>query len=564
MRVVKMIQSSSVLSESEKLFLLHRVQPQIRWLLQREVTKELEQACVRSSRSWRYGLFEPKRTGGKMFLFWRNELQNFLYDLNLEPLDSDKDGVIFGVRYKKKNISPGDVADDSPLDPFDHSLRCLSHLGDRFQPIPVEALPKHLSLGQGVMSHFRPPRDSHYSLHVFAAKSPSFAMTNTTTTTSICSNEMEADSISHADHGANVPYSLPPFESQDFQFYSSTRNKIEEKFLTMENYVLNKVRNFFFSFFKAKNDIGSSSAVKKLKSFSEICVSLPRHITAAVVESKTDYFLDRPGRHENFWSPNYKPCNDTLQRSKRKLSMKLNSFEDLSEVIIAVRYQLLDETFIALRHLQQISIRDIPLVIPNPNPASDSSTKTFSTLRLARAEFVLFTTLIAIGAAPAIYRGLNFSFEHPMFAQSVVLSIAFTIAYTTWSSRRKIEMSANLLIEDATMARLLSQDSQTAYFIQQQYVDALTESLMHLYISKLINQRALLNSPCTDKLLEKELISAPVDEDDNMPASPQMEDKAYSKAISLQLMQVSADCCTEKVCELDQIQEILDQNYTGF
>ena len=79
-----------------------------------------------------------------------------------------------------------------------------------------------------------------------------------------------------------------------------------------------------------------------------------------------------------------------------------------------------------------------------------------------------------------------------MFATAVAASIVGTIAYTAWSSRRKIEMAAKLLIEEATLARIVSQDSQTAVFIQQQYVNVCSDALLLVYGVKLSQQRGRL------------------------------------------------------------------------
>jgi hypothetical protein len=245
------------------------------------------------------------------------------------------------------------------------------------------------------------------------------------------------------------------------------------------------------------------------------------------------------------------------------------------EVIVAVRYRLLDESFISLRHMRMLHLHYLPLVIPNPHPA-EAASKTFSTLRLARAEFVLFTSFIALGAAPAIYRGLNFSFEHPMFAQMVAASIVSTIAYTAWSSRLKIEMAAKLLIEEATLSRVVSQDSQTALFVQEQYLDACSDATMLLYCVKLTMQRLrdfdhfvpgeVGNSGMDDDMMQfirncEELQLA--ESGSGLLVQP-LQEKANNLLASWRLVGTSSQhdknedfLVGQQVCEVDRVEQVL-------
>ena len=76
-----------------------------------------------------------------------------------------------------------------------------------------------------------------------------------------------------------------------------------------------------------------------------------------------------------------------------------------------------------------------------------------------------------------------------MFARAVAVSLLWTLAYTAWNSRSKMEISARLLIEEATLARLASQDQQTAQFIQQRYVDVCSDAVLLRYAVLLARQR---------------------------------------------------------------------------
>jgi hypothetical protein len=78
---------------------------------------------------------------------------------------------------------------------------------------------------------------------------------------------------------------------------------------------------------------------------------------------------------------------------------------------------------------------------------------------------------------------------YPVLAQSVAASVLTTLAYTAWSGRRKIEVCAQLLLDQACIARIESQDGQTVAFIQQRYVEVCTDALLLVYCVELTKQR---------------------------------------------------------------------------
>mmetsp|Transcript_8725 Transcript_8725/g.14825 ORF Transcript_8725/g.14825 Transcript_8725/m.14825 type:complete len:661 (-) Transcript_8725:19-2001(-) len=557
MRAVKFIRRSPLFSDSERCLLINRIQPQIRWLIQSDLRRQLSaprpsfasnvpvksDSVLPSSSTdedskelemmepgaegdtgaglspqpleavWRYGqLFTPQRTGSKTLFFWQNELRNFLYDIDLEQLDTDRDGSILGIRYKKK--SADELSPPVGSDPFDQVTHLLPFLAGRFRPVPVEELPTQLALGRGVMAHFRPPRSRHFSLQVWAASDPTSPVASSSALASTVVNDkvdipLNPKLPAVLDQGnkstqstAEHPLDLPPFESSDFQFYSSARNKIEAKFLDFEDFIVMKIQNFVRAIKQSKEDFLCSEAVERARVVRDTASALPSLVSSALAE---DHNRSSPSLHsrdlsninnlKSFWAGVSNDGHRATVPAKMAPPIRVtaaqappSSQQEDQEVVMAVRYRLLDESFIALRHLRLLHLRHLPLVIPNPHPA-EAASKTFSTLRLARAEFVLFATLIALGAAPATYRGLNFSFAHPTFAKIVAASIVGTIAYTAWSSRLKMEMAAKLLIEEATVSRLVSQDGQTTQFIQQQYLDVCTDAVMLLYSVKLTKQR---------------------------------------------------------------------------
>lgn len=144
---------------------------------------------------------------------------------------------------------------------------------------------------------------------------------------------------------------------------------------------------------------------------------------------------------------------------------------------------------------------------------------------------MLFTGLLGMGAAPAMYRGLSFSFAHPMLSQAVALSLVGTVLYTAWSNRRKIEVYARLLIDQATLARVVSQDRLTSVFLQQRYVDACAEALLLRYSVQVTRQRlAALRVAKTREGLENDLDDGNmhnVDGEDDNAAAAVHNDSAY-------------------------------------
>ena len=346
MRAVKFIKKSPYFSDNEKIQLIKKFQAQIRWLIQSELSQEGTDITStglttltpaggsedKTTQTWKYGPFASKRTGNSV---WRNELQNFLYDIDLELLDTDKDGSIFGMRYKKKSsslVSSAPAADD----PFDVAGRLLGGGLMGFTCVPVTALPTHLALGRGVMAYFRPPRDVHYSIQVFAASpfaSSSGTATPTATATASASavrgpqrdtstggerDQSPEHVLAHMDDAApprssiflrhppplsqqegkdrapsdlesalesaldraGADSALPPFESSDFQFYAAARNRIEAKFLSFEDFLLRKIHGVVHSVWTTKENVLHSDSLNRAREAREVGAGVASHILA--------------------------------------------------------------------------------------------------------------------------------------------------------------------------------------------------------------------------------------------------------------------------------------------
>lgn len=526
MRAINFVKKSPLFSDREKHILINRVLHQIRGLVQSELNQSrasfystcsdnlLEEkngdsmpipdfpddhngcpddhngpAPVSRSPTWQYSSFSPRRNGSKTLHFWRNEIQNFLYDINFESLDMDKDGSIFGIQYKKKSL----LRDALPIadEPYNEAARLLPYIADYFRMVPLNTLPTQLVLGQGVMAQFRPPRDSRHSIQVFAAPSSSPLSSSYPGTSgreyNACHTNNPSKQSVESIRTAPQLSSLPPFEYRDFQLYSTTRNRIEANFSAFESFLKGGIHHMICTVREAKDTFITSKVVETVRAMRDA-------IAAGRDVRLHDCDLQNINHMDSFWDSTH---ISNLESSARKnVAGRLEedsieaglSSEEEHDVLVLVRYRFLDQSFIRLRHLRQLPLHYLPLVIPNPNPAASRST--FSALRLARAEFVLFSTVIVLGAAPALYRGINFSFDHPMLAQMVAASMLSTVAYTAWSSRRKIEMSLKLMIEEATLARVVSQDCQTLSFVQEKYVDVCADTLLLLYAVRLSKQRA--------------------------------------------------------------------------
>jgi hypothetical protein len=94
-------------------------------------------------------------------------------------------------------------------------------------------------------AYFRPPRDTkHYSMHIYA------------TTTAQEGRGQQQD---------NKDYALPAFMSSDFHFYSKARNRIEEKFLSFEDYLLRKIYDVINAGRQAREDIATSAVLDHVR-----------------------------------------------------------------------------------------------------------------------------------------------------------------------------------------------------------------------------------------------------------------------------------------------------------
>ena len=205
------------------------------------------------------------------------------------------------------------------------------------------------------------------------------------------------------------------------------------------------------------------------------------HMTAPITETHEDFIPSIES--EKSPSPSIS--------SQRQVAL-LNTQEPLSRVLIGV--DCADPIYghhMALKYMKTLSLSEIPLVIPDPSPAASSGSHhhRHATLQLARAEFVMFTSFLVIGAAPAVYRSMNYMLAHPVYAQVISASLIGTLLYTAWNSRRSIRSSTTLRISDAIMARLIAQDETVLHMLRSKYADALAEAMVLIYTTELILMR---------------------------------------------------------------------------
>lgn len=530
MKTFDFVKSACGLSRKEKSILTNRLVP----LLQHRIRLSLEHQCHIDEKirqvKWgeeAYGTIESTRSFAAHFVNnTRTYFENFVYDLKWERLDSNRDGKILGFEYGKdpgKRTAPA-------LDILPEIDVIASLLG--YIKVPIEALPRRIDLGGGVVAAFRPPRSESYSLSVWVRT----ALPHT---------------IDRANRSPRaIVQNLPPFAYEDYTFYAKSRNAIENRFTAFENRLIGKLQNILWNMQLFGNRLLNSKLGAMIGDILAYTYHLLSHVANGmnIHASKRDVSepsivqhqhlsLNNDGSQANvgsrqsddvkggnqhlksFWTTPTSPFDSAPSSSTPEISIddiiprkplahphaatgrkgsgittlhSPNDKEILQSVIVGV--SCVDPLYghhMTVKLLKSLTFNDIPLVVPDPSPAAGNKSRhhRHCTLRLARAELVIFTAIFVTGALPAVYRSMNFALEHPLYAQIISASLIGTLMYTAWNSRRNIRSYTTLRITDAISARLVAQDETALDNIMHQFVEAYAESMVLIFTSELLYRR---------------------------------------------------------------------------
>jgi hypothetical protein len=550
MKTFDFVRSAHGLSRKEKSILTNRLVPllqhRINLSLEHQCHIEEKMLQVRWGED-AYGTMESTRSFAAHFVNnTRTYFENCIYDLNWQSLDTNRDGKILGFQFGKetrKRITPVAVNILPEIDVI------ASLLG--YTKVPVESLNRRIDLGGGVVAAFRPPRSDSYTFSVWVRKespgdklkatladqsslptppvstiTPSLPPFNYidysfyATSRNAIENRFTAVETNLFGKLLSILWNAQLFINRVLS--SELGSRIADVIEYMHHLVSHVANKMYAYASKASHEETPSAPHQH---FSSLHCNISggggqshehKENTVVQAQSQQGDVVDKHDQQlDKFWAVPSSPFDSKASVATPEMSIddiiprqpvaplhlatrpqgdKSHGIKDndlLQSVIVGV--SCVDPLYghhMTLKLLKSLTLNDIPLIVPDPSPAAGSRSRhhRLCTLRLARAELVIFTAILVAGALPAAYRSINFVLEHPVYAQMVSASLIGTLLYTAWNSRRNIRSYATLRISDAIAARLVAQDETALDNIMNQFVEAYAESMVLIYTSELLHR----------------------------------------------------------------------------